>query len=213
MSLPEERRAGLVTLGTVLAAMVLVLTALLAGSEPAAGEISVFVAVNGLPDVPAVLWWPVMQLGSLVGTLLVAAGFALFGHRRLATAYAAATVAAWLGAQLLKVIVDRGRPADFAIDAIMRGSAASGQGFPSGHAAVAFAAAFVVSAGHGRPWSYVALTLAGVVATARLYVGAHLPLDVVGGGAAGVVVGLVASHLILRLRSERLGGVAGTPAE
>jgi undecaprenyl-diphosphatase len=40
-----------------------------------------------------------------------------------------------------------------------------------------------------RRWRPVAWALAGVVALARVYVGAHLPLDVVGGAALGVVVG------------------------
>jgi hypothetical protein len=58
-----------------------------------------------------------------------------------------------------------------------------GLGYVSGHSAVAFALATVASPFLGRRARRVAWTLAGLVCVARIYVGSHLPLDVVGGAA------------------------------
>ena len=60
----------------------------------------------------------------------------------------------------------------------------SGDGFISGHAAISAAlAAGVVPVLPGA--TPVLAALAGTVGFSRLYVGAHLPLDVVGGAALG----------------------------
>ena len=44
-------------------------------------------------------------------------------------------------------------------------------------------------------WRLVPFTLASLVGLARVYYGAHLPLDVVGGAGIGILCGLVASLL------------------
>jgi glycosyltransferase 2 family protein len=59
----------------------------------------------------------------------------------------------------------------------------------SGHSAVAVALATVASPFLGRRARRVAWTLAGLVCVARIYVGSHLPLDVVGGAALGWAAG------------------------
>jgi undecaprenyl-diphosphatase len=65
--------------------------------------------------------------------------------------------------------------------------------FPSGHASSAFMAAILLSErGRGR---MVWFGLAAAVATSRVYVRIHHASDVVGGGAAGVVLGLVTKRL------------------
>jgi membrane-associated phospholipid phosphatase len=62
-------------------------------------------------------------------------------------------------------------------------------GYPSGHAAVAAALTVVVSAHLSVRWVIAALALGGIVLFGRRYVGAHLPLDVIGGAALGAIVG------------------------
>jgi undecaprenyl-diphosphatase len=71
----------------------------------------------------------------------------------------------------------------------VHGAVATGNGYPSGHAAVAFALATIAWLWFG-PRSrirWVLLGVAVVVCFGRVYVGAHFPLDVVGGAALGVL--------------------------
>lgn len=65
---------------------------------------------------------------------------------------------------------------------------------PAGALAAALAA--VVAPHLPRPAKAVAWAVAAVVAVARVYVGAHLPLDVVGGAGIGLTLG-AAVHLLL----------------
>jgi undecaprenyl-diphosphatase len=61
-------------------------------------------------------------------------------------------------------------------------------GYPSGHAAVAWAITIIVIAYLGWPWRIAALVLAVVVPLVRMYVAAHLPLDLIGGAGLGVIL-------------------------
>jgi membrane-associated phospholipid phosphatase len=69
-------------------------------------------------------------------------------------------------------------------------------GYPSGHAAVAWAITIIVLAYMGRPWQIAAIVLAIVVPFVRMYVGAHLPLDLIGGAALGVMVASAVNLLL-----------------
>ena len=64
-----------------------------------------------------------------------------------------------------------------------------GESFPSGHAAIAFAAATLV-APHVTPIARVVVyAVAAGTATVRVSQGAHHPIDAVGGAALGVAIG------------------------
>jgi undecaprenyl-diphosphatase len=65
---------------------------------------------------------------------------------------------------------------------------------------VAAALTVVVAAHLSTRWLIVALALGSLVILGRLYVGAHLPLDVVGGAALGAVAGS-AVDLVVRARA------------
>jgi glycosyltransferase 2 family protein len=69
-------------------------------------------------------------------------------------------------------------------------------GFPSGHIAVAAALTMVVTPYLRGRWKFVPATLVLVVAIGRTYVGAHLPLDLVGGAALGASAGAFANLII-----------------
>ena len=69
-------------------------------------------------------------------------------------------------------------------------------GYPSSHAAVAVAAAVVLTALVPRRWRWAPGAAALVVALARMHVGVHYPLDLVGGALIGGAAGLLALALL-----------------
>jgi undecaprenyl-diphosphatase len=136
----------------------------------------------------------VMQAGTL-GAVFVAAGLALVARRwRLARDLVASGTLAWLGAKAVKTFVKRGRPSMLLHGVVVRGAAATGLGFPSGHTAVAAALATAAAPYLGRRARRISWCGVGIVAITRIYVGAHFPLDTVGGAALGWVIG-AALHL------------------
>ena len=146
-----------------------------------------------------------MQLGALGGAVAMTVVIATLRRPRLAFAYGTSCAIAWLGAEFFKSVVDRARPGDLGIDVVIRGARAVGSGFPSGHSAVAFAGAIVlVFALRGR-WRVVPIALAAIVGLARIYVGAHLPLDVLGGAGVGVLIGVVLNTVAHLPKTAALG--------
>ena len=107
---------------------------------------------------------------------------------RLTAAALVASQVAWWGAKWVKGLVGRGRPSEYIANVHLR-EHAGGLGYASGHAAVAFALAAVVVPSLPRRWQPVVWVIAAVVAFGRIYAGAHLPLDVVGGAGIGLLVG------------------------
>ena len=76
-------------------------------------------------------------------------------------------------------------------------SGAGGYGWPSTHTATA-AGTLTAAALVSRRRPTAAIGLAGVVGVARLAVGVHLPLDVIGGLGLGVAVAVVIVELVDR---------------
>ncbi len=164
-------------------------------------EADVFAAVNGWPDVLRWLLWPVMQLGTAGMYIVGGAGvYALTRRARPALAAAASVLLAWAAARLVKETVERGRPDDLLAGVDERGTDHPGFGYVSGHTTVAFALATVLTVVLPGRWRWVPLPVAAVVGVARLYFGAHLPLDVLGGAGLGIVCGIVALALSGALR-------------
>jgi membrane-associated phospholipid phosphatase len=152
-------------------------------------ERSVFDGVNSVPGVPFAPVWLLMQAGNVAAVVVSALAALLARRPRLAGGLVLAGVLAYAGAKVVKQFVTRGRPATLVDDVEIHGAVAHGLGFVSGHAAVAVALAVVAFPYLGRRWRWVAVGLAVVVCVARVYVGAHLPLDVVGGAALGLAAG------------------------
>jgi undecaprenyl-diphosphatase len=165
--------------------------------ELSEGEQRAFEVVNECPDGLRFGWWGPMQFGNAlvwaVGPVVV---FATTRKWRPAVATFVGPFAGWLGAKQVKRVVRRGRPEFFLREAVrFRESAPTGFGFISGHAAVAFALATVLRPylpAPARPLMYSLATLTG---TGRMYFGAHLPADVLGGAGFGIFCGLAANAL------------------
>jgi undecaprenyl-diphosphatase len=130
-----------------------------------------------------------MQLGTL-GAAPAAAGAALLAHdRQLAGRLLAGGAGTWALSKLVKQMVRRPRPAALVSGTHTRGRDASGLGYPSGHAGVAVALGTAAFPRLSPPGRAVVAAAVPIVGLSRIYVGAHLPLDVAGGAALGLAVG------------------------
>jgi undecaprenyl-diphosphatase len=152
-----------------------------------------FTAINDLPDEGHRPVWAVMQAGSLGAVGASAAVALVAGRRDLAVALGVAGSAIWGGAKVVKRGFRRGRPAAHVESSRIRGRAASGLGFPSGHAAVSMTLATIACPELPHPGPEVAYAIAALTAIGRVYVGAHLPADVVGGAGLGLATGAIAN--------------------
>ncbi|NYJ08749.1 phosphatase PAP2 family protein [Petropleomorpha daqingensis] len=171
-------------------------------------ERDLFRLVNDLPGFFFPVVWAVMQLGNVVAVPTLAAVAALTRRFRLARDLLLSGLLAYYAADLVKSVVGRERPSGLPVGAVLHEGVIGGAGFISGHAAVAAAMATAAAPYLTRRWRRVVWALAWTVGLARIYVGAHLPLDVVGGLAAGWAIGS-AVHWVLgvprwRPRPERV---------
>jgi len=193
----------------LLAAGLLVLVASMAAASgsPTDLEVRVFRWANQLPDALRPLVWPFMQFGTFITIPLLTVVALAIRRWRLGIAMAVAGVSGYLLAKVVKEWVERGRPGALLDGVEMREVFGEGSlGFPSGHAAVAAALTVIAAAHLGRRWVLIGVALAAIVAFGRMYVGAHLPLDLVGGFALGVVVAATANLVLgVPVRPERRG--------
>lgn len=168
--------------------------------RPGRIEENIFRLVNELPGSFEGALSAVMQAGSLAA-IPISAGLALVLRRpRLARDLVSAGAGAYLGARLLKAIIERARPAAILEDILLRGPGSSGLGFPSGHVAVATALATASAPHLPRVARRITWGVVALVAIARMYVGAHLPVDVIGGAGLGWAAG-AGVHLLFGTRA------------
>jgi membrane-associated phospholipid phosphatase len=181
-------------------AILLVCTATVRPDDVGTLETDQFRLVNDLPDALFPAFWVVMQAGNVLAVGVVAAVVAATRRFWLAANLAITGIGVWLAARWIKDQVGRGRPADLLSDVHLRGHHDSGLGFVSGHAAVAVAIATMIVPYLGRRARWVAVAVAVGVCLSRMYVGAHLPLDMVGGAGLGLAVGAAVRLLLGRPR-------------
>lgn len=155
-------------------------------------EERLFRRINRLPDGLFLPVWTVMQGGSLGAVGVSAAVAHKLGRPRQAAALGLAGGVMWAGCKAIKPLVGRGRPESHLESVIVRGDDQTGLGYPSGHSAVAASLAAVAAVGASTAFGLGAAAVATVVAFGRVYTGAHLPLDVLGGAALGMTAGVVA---------------------
>lgn len=173
-------------------------SALVASRGVAPGEAAGFRAVNDLPGFLYLGIWPFMQYGVFVTIPILIVVALVMRRTRLAAAMAIGGIGVYLLAKVAKGWVDRGRPAALLADVTEgRETFASGSlGYPSGHAAVAGALCVILIPYLPGRWRWLPLALMVIVLVGRMYVGAHLPLDLIGGAALGVAAG-GAANLIM----------------
>jgi membrane-associated phospholipid phosphatase len=174
-------------------------------------ERAAFHAVNGLPDW---LYGPMLlfqYLGVLAMPLVVAVGALAVRRWRLAAALVLVVPLKLALERVVKLLVQRERPGTTVPDAILRGVHPAGLSFVSGHAIITFAIAGLLGLVLPRRWAVVVFVLATLNAVARVYLGAHNPLDVVGGAAVGLAIA-ASLDLALDMARDRGGGWRGQAA-
>jgi membrane-associated phospholipid phosphatase len=174
-------------------------------------ERAAFHAVNGLPEG---LYGPMLAfqyLGVLAMPLVVAVGALALRRWRLAVALVLVVPLKLATERLVKLLVQRERPGTTVPDAILRGVHPGGLSFVSGHAIITFAIAGLLGLVLPRRWAVVAFVLATLNGVARVYLGAHNPLDVVGGAAIGLAIAATLD-LVLDVAHDRGGSRPGRMA-
>lgn len=139
----------------------------------------------------------------LPGLLMLAVGLcALFSRRWRYALFTAlvSVLAVWLLVNLIRAVVPMPRPAFYGLG-VQWVSQGARPGFPSLHAAGAFAAAFSLWCLPSRMPMRAALLAAAVVAWSRLFLGLHFPSDIVG----AVMLGALVSIMVERCVSRPLG--------
>jgi membrane-associated phospholipid phosphatase len=161
-----------------------------------------FRLVNDTVTLPFGAVWAVMQLGNVVVIPVAAAVAVAFRKFWLTAGILVGGLVTYELARVVKQIVERGRPGALLPGVHLRDAPTAGLGYVSGHAAVVAFLATVTWPYLGRWARWGAGVLAALVCLSRVYVGAHLPLDIVGGAALGLAVGALV-RLPLRSAGRR----------
>ena len=97
-------------------------------------------------------------------------------------------IADYISSNIIKDAVGRLRPCHSLQYVHLLVPCGPGKSFPSSHAVNNFALATVLTY-YFKKYAWVFCTIAGIIAFSRISVGAHYPLDVVGGALIGSIIG------------------------
>lgn len=159
-----------------------------------------FLAINRLPSQPLLDWliWSLTHLGSTWAGIGLLTCAALLPHPRFGVVTALALLTMGIITGVTKALTQRQRPFVQLQGVRVVGLRPADLSYPSGHAAMAFNAATLLTLGLGLGWPERALAylLAAGVGYSRVHLGVHYPLDVVSGAAFGTGWGMLwASYL------------------
>ena len=154
------------------------------GPQVSGLESDIFFRIHNLPDYLNPFFYFVTQAGSIYILLVLLAYYVYKNHYHIVLRLLMTGTLAYLLAGFCKSVWGRARPFDL-LNNVTVLDYFQGPGFPSGH--VALATALALTVGHyitkKNHWIPVVWILG--VGLSRIYLGVHLPLDIVGGFAVG----------------------------
>lgn len=150
--------------------------------------------------------WAATQVGNGVVGILLGVFLYFSGNRRLAVMLLLGIMTLWMAVELIKAIVERTRPFMAMEGTRVIGWRERGLSFPSGHTSQAFfmAALLTQYLDFGPLLSGITYFVAFLVGFTRIYVGAHYPRDVIGGGILGSVWGILINLIEAYLTTGQL---------
>ena len=208
---PRAWAAGLLAgLGVVLFGA----SALLIKAGATSWDACLFRTLNEVPPAAASVLTPLSQLfrpAGISAVVLLTVVYLLARNRSILpiVAAAAAAGAAFVLANVAKVIANRPRPYLAMAGAVLRQSPAHGTSFPSSHTAVTLAVAIALVPFLARPLAAAGIGYAVLVGWSRVYLGVHYPMDVLAGAGIGMAVGgavLLALRKLLRRAGRAANG-------
>ncbi|MDQ3123253.1 MAG: flippase-like domain-containing protein [bacterium] len=159
-------------------------------------ERPIFDFFNSLPSVFDGVMHAITQLGG-AGSILLWAALAYFLiNRRAALIVSGTGILGWYIAKFFKSYIGRGRP-EALLDTLnlFNDTQFGGFGFPSGHATFVAACVGVLYYQVDKKYRRYLLLSVILVGISRMYLGAHFPLDILGGWALGAVFASTANLL------------------
>lgn len=165
-------------------------------------EQGIFHGINGLPDWLRLPMWVFQLAGLLLVPLVVAVGALVFRRYRLAIALLAFIPLKLIVEKgVVKNLVERRRPGTTICNldtscGHFRDVPLESLSFVSGHAIISWGVATLLFPYLPARWRWLPFLIAGLNAIARVYLGAHNPLDVIGGAGIGVAIGAMLTMAI-----------------
>lgn len=186
----EAYRNPVYLLYSILAAPIFLFAMAIAGSGTGILEQNIFRTINTLTNQLLVLFGIFSIFGTIGFALMVAILVAFRRHYATALKITLASLTSYYAAYGLKLLDIRARPYVFLQNVQVREANSIGTyGFPSGHAAVATVLAMMAYIYLPKRWHKLITFMAIMVCVSRLYLGVHLPMDLVGGFAIGMFFG------------------------
>lgn len=176
---------------------------IVAGGQISGIETNVFRLFNDLPHPLVSIFAIITFLGTIFILLVIVLTLIALKKRYLAIQVFLAGFSAWVAATLIKVAQIRERPFDLLPNVHLAEPRNLSAGFPSAHTALITAAALVLFTNETRKIHGLLVLAVVLVGISRVVVGAHAPMDIVGGVGVGLIVGGFIKLVFLKVTNKK----------